>query len=76
MEKHQKVFFYTNLGLKGTPNGKSGFNKGKEPNHFFIFAPFAQFMRNFATLFETINCAFKISALKSKTLELALINCN
>ncbi len=25
MEKHQKVFFYTNLGLKGTPNGKSGF---------------------------------------------------
>ncbi len=26
MEKHQKEFFYTNLGLKGAPNGKSGFN--------------------------------------------------
>ena len=25
-EKHQKVFFYTNLGLKGAPNGKSGLN--------------------------------------------------
>ena len=26
MEKHQKEFFYTNLGLKGAPNGKSGLN--------------------------------------------------
>ncbi len=25
-KKHQKVFFYTNLGLKGTSNGNSGLN--------------------------------------------------
>ena len=25
-EKHQKVFFYTNLAYEDAPNGKSGFN--------------------------------------------------
>ncbi len=26
-EKHQKVFFYTNLAYEGAPNEKSGFNQ-------------------------------------------------